>query len=195
MRLFYAVNFNDNVKKALCDNLNEIQKYTVRGGFTEKNNFHITLVFVGECDPNKLDSLKKVIDNTIKRINPEPIKAVIDGLGTFSRPGDELLWAGVKIGPENIAMLNKINKTITEELAYMGIYINDGNKKFTPHVTIARKVEFRQITSKEINRIKFNPIDFTIDSLTLMESVQEIKSFGDRRYTKIVYKPIYEVKF
>ena len=193
MRLFYAIKFDDNVKEALIDNLNEIQKYTERGSFTEKNNFHITMVFVGECETNKLSDLKKVIDNTVSKLNPTAIKAAIDGLGTFKRPDDELLWAGIKTNPESIDMLNKINKTIIEELAICNIKINDGNNKFKPHVTIARKIEFKNL--QDLKQIKFNPINFTINSLTLMESVQETKIYNERRHTKIVYKPIYEVKF
>ena len=195
MRLFYAVKFENHVKEALFNHLAEIQKYTSKGGFTDKNNFHITLVFVGECSPIQLDDLKKVVDNTITRLNPEPVNAVIEGLGTFARPGDELLWAGVKTDAEHT--LRKINNAIVEELAYKEIYINDGNKKFTPHVTIARKVEFREnLHSSEIlKKIEFEPIKFTIDSITLMESVQEIQMYGERRYTKIIYKPVYERKF
>lgn len=198
MRLFYAVNFKDNIKEALVDNLSEIQKYIIKGNFTEKNNFHITLVFVGECEPDKFNDLKKVVDNTVLKLNPTPIKAAIYGLGTFKRPGDELLWAGVKTNPEDTDMLNNINKTIVEELAGYDININDGDKKFKPHVTIARRVEFRKIPGNGFNdmrQIKFTPINFLIDSLTLMESVQEIKTFGERRYTKIIYNPVYEVKF
>jgi len=193
MRLFYAINFKDNIKESLNENINEIRKHTLRGNFTEKNNFHITLVFIGECEPDKLESLKKVAENTVSKINPKQMKATVNGLGTFVRPGDELLWAGVKINPEDINTINKINKNITEELSEYNIKISENNKKFTPHVTIARRVEFK--TPKNLNNIKFEPVNFTIDSLTLMESIQEIKISGDRQYTKIVYNQVYEVKF
>ena len=55
MRVFYAIKFSDYVKQALTDSLEEIKKHTVRGSFTAKDNFHITLLFVGECSPDKLD--------------------------------------------------------------------------------------------------------------------------------------------
>ncbi|MCL1858551.1 MAG: RNA 2',3'-cyclic phosphodiesterase [Oscillospiraceae bacterium] len=193
MRLFYAVNFENNIKEALFENLKEIKKYTVRGNFTEKDNFHITLVFIGECEPDKLSDLKKVADNIISKINPPQIKAVIDGLGTFKRPGDELLWVGLKINPEDIDIINKINKNIIGELAEYNIKINDSNQKFKPHVTLARKIGFKRL--QDIKYIKFKPVDLLINSLTLMESVQIIETYGERKYTKIIYKPVYEVKF
>ena len=199
MRIFYAIKFADYVKQALTDSLDEIQKHTLRGNFTAKDNFHITLVFVGECEPDKLDLLTKIIDETVKKLNlsalygTSPVKATIDGLATFARPGEELLWVGVKTNPEDV--LFKINKAIFEELAKCGIRVKEDYNKFIPHVTIARKVEFWRISSKDIKQIKFTPINFTINSITLMESVQEVEIKGDRRYTKVIYKPLYEKKF
>jgi len=193
MRMFYAVKFADYIKEALYNSLAEIQKHTLRGSFTDKNNFHVTLVFVGECEPNQIEDLRKVVDRTVSKLKLSAMNGVIEGLGTFARPGEELLWAGVKTNPENI--LSQINKTILEELAICGITTKDDGKKFTPHVTIARKVEFWRISSKDIKQIKFEPINFLINSITLMESVQEIKTNGGRTYNKIIYKPVYEGKF
>ena len=202
MRVFYAVTFADYIKQALVDSLPEIKKYTSRGSFTAKDNFHITLVFVGECDTGKLEPLKGVIDKTVKKLDlPElfranPIKATIDKLGTFARPDDALMWAGVKTSPDDI--LSKIHKTINQELVNCGIYIKQDRNKFTPHITIARRVEFASISGNEIDQINFAPIDFTINSITLMESIMSVetnKTSGGRQYTKIVYKPLYERKF
>lgn len=196
MRLFYAVKFNGNVKTALTERLYEIKKHTVKGSFTEKENFHITLAFVGECESRMLDDLKKVVDNTVKKYSGLTVRAYMDGLGTFARPGDELLWVGVKTEPENI--LEKLNQTILEELAGFGIKIKD-DKKFNSHVTLARRVVFKNMTGKDLKQIKFEPVNFTVKSVTLMESVQEITTVmredGERQYAKIVYKPIYEGKF
>ncbi|MCL2771826.1 MAG: RNA 2',3'-cyclic phosphodiesterase [Oscillospiraceae bacterium] len=200
MRVFYAVKFADYVKQALTDSLEEIRKHTLRGSFTARDNFHITLVFVGECEVSELDSLRKAAAETVKKLDLSkilPIKGTIDGLGTFARPGEELLWAGVKTNPENI--LGNINKTLLGELSNCGINVKEEHNKFSPHVTIARKVEFWRISSKDINQIKFPPINFNINAITLMESIQDVTvvkdSGGERRYTKIIYKPLYESKF
>jgi 2'-5' RNA ligase len=189
MRVFYAIKFEDYVKEKLAKNLIEIQKHTPRGNFTEKDNFHITLAFVGEVESKQIGNLKEAAKNAAAKLNFPPIKAKIEGLGTFARPGDELLWVGVKTEPENI--LAAINKAITDELARFKIKLQ-GNDKFHPHVTIARKAGFYESSKIAIPQIKFAPIDFTIDSITLMESVQEMKTFGEKRYSQIVYKPLAE---
>jgi 2'-5' RNA ligase len=190
--MFYAIKFEDSVKEQLAKNLTEVRKHAPKGNFTEKDNFHVTLAFVGECEASQLGNLKKAADNAVANLNPPPAKATIQRLGTFARPGDELLWAGVKTEPENF--LETINKAIVEELAKFKIR-PQRNDKFHPHVTIARKVEFYESSNEALAKIKFAPIDFRIDSITLMESVQETKTYGERRHSRIIYKPVHETKF
>jgi 2'-5' RNA ligase len=193
MRVFYAVNFPDYIKEALDGSLGEIQKHTLKGSFTEKENFHVTLVFVGECEAAMTEVLIEAADSAVAKLSPPQIKAKIEGLATFARSGEELLWAGVSAEPENI--LYKINKALIGELEAAGIKIKDGDKKFTPHVTMARKVEFWRISGKDVRQIKFPALNFTVNSITLMESLQEVKLYGDKKYTKVTYRPIYECKF
>ena len=192
MRTFYAIKFEDRVKEELARNSAELRKHALKGSFTQKDNFHVTLAFVGEIESEKLGDLKKAADNAAAKLHPAQIRGKIDGLGTFARPGDELLWAGIKTEPENI--LGAINKTIAEELAKLRIALK-GNDKFHPHVTIARKVGFHKPASEAIPQIKFAPIDFFVNSITLMESVQEIKTYGGKGYSQIAYKPLHETKF
>ena len=192
MRIFYAVNFADDVKSSLYDNMAEIKKHTLKGSFTPRENFHVTLLFIGECSPSQLAGLKAAADAAVSKINPPPIPAVISGLASFARPREELLWVGMKTEPGDI--LNKINAALIEEVGKTGIKIKESDKnRFSPHITIARKVEFWRMSRKDIHQIQFDPVNCTIDSVTLMESVQET----DRttRRTKIIYKPLHESKF
>ena len=196
MRMFYAINFGNNVKSALAKNLVEIQKHTLKGNFTDKENFHVTLVFVGECDPESLDGLKEAAFETAEKLRARSLKSIgatIEGLGTFSRPGDLLLWAGAKTEPENI--LGEISEILLEKLAGAKIRPQGQNNKFHPHVTLARKVEFAEKSSDIIQQISFTPVYATINSITLMESAQETAYRNERAYTKIVYRPICEAKF
>jgi len=111
------------------------------------------------------------------------------------RPGDELLWAGVRTEPDN-TILNKISGVIFDGLNKFNIKINGSNNKFKPHITLARRVEFnKNLNGDIVKQIKFTPINFTVNSITLMESVQEIKTYGDKLYTRIIYKPLYERNF
>jgi len=191
MRIFYAVNFADYVKSAIYENIPEIKKHTLRGNFTLQGNFHVTLLFIGECAPNQYIAFKEIADYVADKIKSPPVTAVIDGLASFARTGEELLWVGVKTEPQDI--LQRINAALFEEINKRGIKINDNNRNFTPHITIARKVEFWRMSSKDIHQIKFEPVNCTINSITLMESIQQTDSRTQR--TRVIYEPLHEVKF
>lgn len=184
MRIFYAVQFPDAVKQAMFENLLEIKKYTLRGNFTPRDNFHVTLLFVGECEPCSLTDYKKAADLVVAKLKPAPIQAKIDGLGTFPRPDGDIVWAGMQVEPENI--LSEINKALLTELKAFNINIKQEHNKFVPHVTFSRKVEFREISKKDLAQIKFTPVNFIINSITLMESI-----FAG----SVMYKPLHESKF
>lgn len=54
MRLFYAINFDDTVKKRLSDIQNALRARAVRGNFTLPDNLHLTLAFIGEVAQEKV---------------------------------------------------------------------------------------------------------------------------------------------
>ena len=58
MRLFIAINFNENMKYALLKMQNELKKSGVKGSFTREENLHMTMVFIGENDdPGKIEKI------------------------------------------------------------------------------------------------------------------------------------------
>ncbi|MCS4454542.1 hypothetical protein JQ038_07195 [Clostridium botulinum] len=50
MRVFYAVTFYEEAKEKLIEYKNIVVNNSVKGRFTNKNNFHLTLEFIGEVD-------------------------------------------------------------------------------------------------------------------------------------------------
>lgn len=50
MRLFVAVNLNDEMKDVLMDIQDAMRTYGVRGRETHPDNMHLTLAFIGEYD-------------------------------------------------------------------------------------------------------------------------------------------------
>jgi len=178
MRIFYAVPFPDAIKQAMVENMFEIKKHALQGNFTPRDNFHVTLLFVGECEPNKLADYKKATDSAIAKLKPAPIQAEINGLGAFARPDGDILWAAMQTEPEDI--LDKINKVLLAELRNFNINIRQEHNKFVPHVTIARKF------AGDLSQVKFAPINFDISSIVIMESI-----FSNG----VNYRAVHESKF
>ncbi len=63
MRLFYAITFEETVRRRLSDIQNALRTQTMRGNFTLFDNLHLTLVFIGETAPDRAAPLFKIAQN------------------------------------------------------------------------------------------------------------------------------------
>ena len=154
MRLFIAINFNDQTKKELVSIQNELRNNTFNGRFTTSENLHLTLAFLGECDVKQTELLKSIIDN----IKFEPLLICLNRVGRFKRDDGDLWWVGV----EDNARLTKLYIDLTDKLKSSGFMVE--KRKYKPHVTIGRKI----VTDKEPWLItSFNEV---ITGIDLMKS-------------------------
>lgn len=93
------------------------------------DQLHITLKFVGEVD----ESTARDLDEVLSTIRMPPFKIMIQGVGLF---GDlkkpRMLWAGLSPKEE----ITRLHDKIETAASRVGIPWED--RKFTPHVTLAR---------------------------------------------------------
>lgn len=136
----------------------------------KKENFHITLKFLGEVNEKTIAE----ISNKLKFLEKyEKFKISLYGIGTFPNENYvRVLWIGVNEGNEKII---EIQKEIDEILKYK--FSNE--KNFVPHLTIAR---VKSINNKEklknfINKYRnFKFLEFQCNEILLMKS--ELKKEG-----------------
>ena len=60
MRLFFAICLNQETKDKIYNRVASLKEACVDGRFSRKENLHLTLSFLGEVSPARLDELKKV---------------------------------------------------------------------------------------------------------------------------------------
>ena len=96
MRLFIAIRFTDEVKKALLGTMHDLKQKGIKGSYTAGDNLHLTLAFIGET--REKDEVKRAMD----RISFSPFKLAVRETGTFG----DILWAGVK-GNQGLKSLAK----------------------------------------------------------------------------------------
>ena len=60
MRLFIAINFNNENLVKLSDAAGILRKNSVKGNFTRTENFHLTLAFRGEVPETKVSGVRRV---------------------------------------------------------------------------------------------------------------------------------------
>lgn len=135
MRLFIAIQLNDEMKDALQDMQGYMRSRGVKGNYTKRDNLHLTLAFIGEFDD------PGAVLGAIERADLRPFDIALSGTGSFT----SLWWAGMDGG----MALQSFARRLRRELNNAGIPYD--RKNFSPHITLIRRPECRGTdTEKEI---------------------------------------------
>lgn len=132
MRTFIAIEIPSNLKDELAAAARSLQS-RIKGRFTSRENYHITLAFLGDSSQAMLDCAQEAMDFAVSQIDGTPdIELRPDGLGSFGRPKNATLWMGFAKQPE----LMQLAEDLRNRLHHHGFDTNE--KSFLPHVTLAR---------------------------------------------------------
>ena len=171
MRVFYAVTFQEETKEKVIEYKNLVSNNSVKGRFTNKNNFHLTLEFIGEVDEKELS----LLTNILYKLQNPPKELITSHIGSFKRRDKDIIWLGIEENKELITLQRNLRNLL----------INNGfkieNRKYKPHITIGREI----VTKCPIEKNIFSPIKIPIASIALMES----KRFNEQ----LVYEPLEEI--
>ena len=165
MRLFIAINFNTETRSRLIATRDELRSQSTGGNFSLDENLHLTLAFIGEVSPKKLDKIKAILET----VTFSPFDVAINRLDTFSR--GTLWYAGLR--EDKPLML--LQREIEYKLALCGFEM-DG-RKYNPHITLGREV------IAKIKPWRIEPFGETVTSVDLMKS--------ERINGKLTYTAIY----
>lgn len=170
MRVYIAIDFEDKIKNYFDKITTNIKAHCTSGSFTRKNNFHMTIRFIGEADDLQIAKIKEILDKSVLEISP--FELLIANLGIFKRKKTNILWIGV----EQNSVISKLHEEITNLLIEAQIPFYD--KLFMPHITLGRRVLFMD-DSKDINNlIQFEKFSIPVKAITLMASKEENGKFN-----------------
>lgn len=145
----------------------------VEGRFVPKENYHLTLAFLGEADEDVVRRAMEALDEACCAAGAP--RLVPEGLGRFGRPTDATLWLGLA---ENEG-LGALASLVRERLRDQGVAFDE--KPFRPHITLARRAR--------LPKGPLPPLCFPLPARA--ESVTLFKSTLDR--SGATYKPLYTV--
>jgi len=171
MRLFIAINFEKETKNKLLSLRDELRAVSSSGNFSLPENIHLTLVFLGECDHKQTAAVKKAMDMVFF----EPFDMRIERLGRFRRDDGDLWWVGVQ---ESKPLLD-LQRNLTDLLGQHVKGIAIDKRKYSPHITLGRKVE------ADVNPRQIEPFGETVGQVDLMKS--------ERINGKLTYTAIYTI--
>lgn len=172
MRLFTGIDLPPEVQSRLKVLLDRLRP-TARIAWSPAKNMHITTKFIGEWPEARLDEMKSALGN-IRAVGAFNI--AVRGLGWFPNPrSPRVFWAGIEAGSE----LQSLARETEEAAAALGVAKE--NRKFSPHLTLARirervPLEALRRTIEELPSVEFG--SFRVSSFYLYLS-------AGGKYTKL----------
>jgi 2'-5' RNA ligase len=141
------------------------KKNIFTGKFTEPENLHITLKFLGEISDETLEKVKKAL----KEIKFPEFEAKLGDAGIFSESFIRIIWVKLN-GKGNFDLQKQIDEKLKD--------IFPVESRFMSHITIARvkKVPDKPGFLKYLESIKPKEIKFLVNEFSLKKS--ELKSEG-----------------
>lgn len=152
MRLFIAANFDEKIVSALTELQEDLIRNGVEGNFTHPENLHLTLAFIGEYG-NSEDVL-----DIMEEIPFSPVTLQMDGFWHLR----ELYLLKMAADPELENYVRRLRKALSDH----GIPFD--RKKFSPHITLIRKVLFRNGSMELPENLSKIPVG--INKVSLMRS-------------------------
>lgn len=152
MRLFIAFDVPEKVEKEL----RRLQEgYKGVKGISLAKEPHLTLKFLGEVDKTKAYLIKE----NLRKVKFNSFKVGLDKVGAF--PNEKhirVIWVGLKDRGRTLELHNKIDDALAE--------VFDKDKRFSPHLTIAR-IKFGSVS---LNKEEVSG-EFEVKEFKLYESI------------------------
>jgi len=167
IRSFIAIEIPDDLKNQIENYLSDIKKYAPKLKWIRKDALHITIKFLGNQPPARIEN---VINSLLPLHKSEnPFDLIINELGTFpNKRKPRVFWLGLEAKPRE-TFFNLFN-SIEQALDRIGF--EREKRKFSPHLTVAR-VKFPIDFSPLWDFVSENPFpskSFTVNEFVLMRS-------------------------
>ncbi|MBI2581222.1 RNA 2',3'-cyclic phosphodiesterase [Candidatus Woesearchaeota archaeon] len=179
MRTFIAVDLPQEVKDELANVQRQLSSAVAAAAkMSLAHDFHLTLKFLGEITPAKMEVVKGCLSN----VKFKSFSAAVSGIGVFpSESYIRVVWIGIEPEDGFIRLQKQVDDALEKEFPK--------EKNFKPHLTLARvkfvsdKEQFKQ----QLQQIKVKRTTFAVKELKLKKST--LSSKGAVYEDLAVYRP------
>lgn len=173
MRLFIAIPLPTDIRRAVNAAQTGLIASGAEGRFVPRENFHITLHFIGESD--RLAEAVEAIQAAVRDIRPFVLR--LAGYGGFGGKNGKTSFVEVTCDTGELA---RLYESLESELWERGFMKN--RSTLSPHITLGRNVQ-----NDEAFTLPKQTAAFTVTDVVLYESV----SMGGRmRYVALHKEPV-----
>src|SRR6266404_312162 len=133
-RLFIAIELPSNVRRTLIDRIDLVREAVpeARASWAGEENLHLTLKFLGDTEPTKVEGLSQAIQRCANAVRPFEMN--LESCGVFPPHGQpRVLWIGVE---DPSGQLASLHRELEDECGRVGFAREQ--RPFRPHLTIAR---------------------------------------------------------
>lgn len=160
MRLFVSIGIDGPPARHLHAIAEKVGREARRAKVSPLENLHLTLAFLGETDPARLQTLVEAMDG----VQGTPFQLRFSRLGLFEKPDGDIWWAA----PERSDQLIRLHERLCVALEEHGFPI--ASYRFSPHVTLARRVRMDQETRETVLAHRLDPSILQVTRFSLMHS-------------------------
>jgi RNA 2',3'-cyclic 3'-phosphodiesterase len=135
VRLFVALRIPDSIRSDYAALIDDLRRLDAKASpkkpkWVRPENLHVTLKFIGQTDPAKLDSIRAALTSVR---SPQEVRLHFSNIGFFpSAKRPRVIWGGMDAS-QNLAPLAQ---AVDQQIATLGFPAED--HAFTPHLTLAR---------------------------------------------------------
>jgi 2'-5' RNA ligase len=166
-RIFVAINLPENIKEKLSEYEEKWLELPCK--WTDKDNIHITLAFLGYITDEELLDICEITKESALRNKPFSIDLNKIAYGPTSE-APRMIW----VEGEKNENLKKLQKDLENSLAGLSPETENRRKDgFIPHITLGRlrQWEFKKIEPEERPEVNEDiDLSFEVNSIEIMES-------------------------
>ena len=168
IRSFIAINIPAKIRNRLKKIQDELKKSNVALRLVRPENIHITLKFLGNVPVEDIKDIQDAINESVSEFRIFSVS--FEKIGVFPNSQyPRVIWVGIEKGAEELSLLNtKIENSLS------GFSLHQENRKFQPHLTLARVRSGKNCkrlvdTLEELKNIKLG--EMLAEKICLMESM------------------------
>ncbi len=166
IRLFIALTIDHDIMQKFSAIITDFKSHGGKVKWVDAKNMHITLKFLGNTDPNMVESIKTELNKSVA--NFQAIESEFSSLGGFPNlRKPKVIWTDLE---KNKDVVIKLAQAI--EHACVAVGFEKNSKPFTPHLTLGRVKSYDDLSglTEYLASYQFENLPINFNSVKLIQS-------------------------